>query len=712
MKKITLFLVFLTLMPIMLFADLQLTTQEKAWLQNHPIITVSNEDDWPPFDFSIDGKAEGYSIDVIKLLAKNIGIKIKFINGYSWSELIQEFDKGNIDLMHSMSISVKREKKYSFSKPYMPWRLAYFTRDEISTDSLAKDFAGKKIAAGKGWSSTILLKSMYPKAIIIEYKNTLEMIDALATSKVDLAIDNIHAVEYILSENIITNIIHGGYIKLKNQEDNSLHFVSHKDSPELVSIFSKAYSALDLNDKLALQKKWFRVSTNIKLNSEEQKYLDNKQFISMCIDPNWMPYEKFDADGKHVGMTADFYKLFQKELGIAFKTVKTKNWSESLEAAKQRECDIFSLAMETPERKKYMNFTSPFLSIPLVLATRLDVAFFDDLNYLKDKKIGIVKGYAFNELIRKKYPNFQVVDVDNLKKGLQSVANGELFGCIGTMASIGYMFQTDFVGELKIAGKFDEKWELGIGVRNDDPLLFGILEKTIQHISQKDRNTIFSKYIAVKYERKMDYTLLFQILGAVLVIMLIGVYHNQKLSRMNKKLKVLQKKLQIQANNDPMTNLYNRRYFHDIADQLFEIAKREKHGIGIIMIDIDNFKLVNDTYGHNIGDNVIKNLANLLSMHTRASDIVTRFGGEEFVILLPNTNLVGTQRIASKIRSIVETYVIELDNEKTLQFTISLGITTVLQQDTDIEDALKRSDKALYEAKESGKNKVCIQQTN
>ena len=708
MKKITLLFITLILFPTILLAKLHLTAQEEAWLQEHPSIKVSNEDDWPPFDFSVDGEAQGYSVDMVKLLAKEIGIKVEFVNGYSWSELLREFDKGNIDLMHAMSKDKQRAAKYSFSKPYMPWRLSYFVRRSEFNKPMPKDFAGKKIAAGKDWSTTALLKKMYPKAEIIEYKNTAAIIDALSTSKVDISIDNAQAVEYILSENIITNVVHAGYITLTGKGDNSLHFVSHKHDPQLVALFDKAYNVLSINDKLTLQKKWFKISENIQLSDEEQAYLKKKQVITMCIDPSWMPYEKFDTNGEYVGMTADFYKLFQKKLGIEFRPIKTKSWSESLEAAKQRKCDIFSLAMETPERKKYMNFTKAYLSIPLVLATKLNVTFFDDFSYLKNKKIGIVKGYAFNELIRKKYPNFLIVDVANLNEGLQRVANGELFGCIGTMASVGYLFQKNFVGELKIAGKFDEKWELGIGVRNDDPLLWSILEKTIQHISPKDRNAIFSKYIAIKYERNMDYVLLFQILAAILFIVAIGFYQNRRLSQSNKQLHLLQKKLQNQANRDPMTHLYNRRYFHEIAAKLFEISKREKHIMSIVMIDIDNFKSINDTYGHSVGDSVIKNLANLLSIHTRSSDIVTRFGGEEFVILLPNTNLIGAQRIASKIKDIVENYIIELNDEQKVMFTISIGISTIHQDDKNIEDSLQRSDKALYRAKESGKNKVCV----
>ena len=712
----------------MFSSSIVLTNKEKQWLQNHPVIKVSNEKDWPPFDFLVDGEAQGFSVDMVRLIAKKIDIKVQFIHG-NWAELLEAFDKEQIDMMHCMTKDKHRAAKYIFSTSYMPWRISYFVRSDDFGKITPKNFAGKRIAAGKGWATTALLKKTYPDTKIIEYKNSLSMLDALSTSEVDIAIDNIHVFNYLMSQNIITNIKHGGYLKLQEKEKNNFHFVAHKDDKPLISIFNKVYASLTTNEKLALQKKWFvkqsqevitliakenqynmfnNLLPKINLSKKEKAYLKQKKVITMCIDPAWMPYEKFDENNKHIGMTADFFAVFEKDIGIPIKVVHTDSWMESLEAAKNRKCDIFSLAMETPERKIYMNFTTPYLSIPLVLATRPDVGFFDDFRYIKDKKVGVVKGYAFNELIRKRYPNLQIVDVENIEEGLKKVVNGELFGLIGTLASIGYMFQTKYVGELKIAGKFDEKWELGIGVRNDDSILLGIFEKAVQNIPPEVKHTIFSKFITIKYDQHMDYKLIVKILLVSLLIFLLIFYHNRKLTRINKELEKLQAKLKEQAHRDPMTNLYNRRYFHDIASQIFTISKREKKDISVIMIDIDNFKAINDTYGHAIGDIVIKQLAALLVEQTRKSDVVTRFGGEEFVVLLPNTNLQGAQKIASKIRQIVERTEVLYNGISTLSFTISLGVAILYEEDKSIESVLNRVDKALYRAKESGRNKVCI----
>ena len=167
--------------------------------------------------------------------------------------------------------------------------------------------------------------------------------------------------------------------------------------------------------------------------------------------------------------------------------------------------------------------------------------------------------------------------------------------------------------------------------------------------------------------------------------------------------------LQELSNRDPMTNLYNRRYFNDIANTLLKLAKRHDEDLAVLMIDIDRFKVINDNYGHLTGDEVLKTTANLLLNATRESDITIRFGGEEFVLLLPNTNLQGAIAIAQKIRISIEKQEIQTKKEDIIKYTLSIGIAQYdSSSDKDIDDIIHRSDEALYEAKRSGRNKVVV----
>jgi PAS domain S-box-containing protein len=273
------------------------------------------------------------------------------------------------------------------------------------------------------------------------------------------------------------------------------------------------------------------------LTQKERAYLSEKNKITMCIDPSWMPFEAFDKNKNYIGMTSDYFKLFSQELGVAFDVIYTRDWMESLEYAKERKCDILSLVAQSSQRKEYLNFTSPYLSIPVVLTTKIDKPFIDDFSALKGKKIGIPKGYYFAEVLQERYPYLDIVEVDNETQGLHLVTQDKLYGYVGTLASVGYLIQKNFTSELKITGKFNEKSELGIGVRKDDGILLEILEKLIINIEEKTKQQILNDWLNIKYETGTDYTFLLQIALVLLLVFLLFLYRQHVLNTYNKELK-------------------------------------------------------------------------------------------------------------------------------------------------------------------------------
>jgi signal transduction histidine kinase/ABC-type nitrate/sulfonate/bicarbonate transport system substrate-binding protein len=279
----------------------------------------------------------------------------------------------------------------------------------------------------------------------------------------------------------------------------------------------------------------FDTNRVISLTSKEKNYLKNRN-IRMCIDPHWMPFEKLD-NGSYIGMSADFFKIIEKNLQTKIEVLPTKSWIESLKMAKEHKCDLMSLVMQTPERKKFLNFTTPYLKMPLVLVTNLNASKITTLKDLKkNQKIGIPKGYAYSEILKKKYPNLHIVSVRNSEKGLQKVKDRVLFGYIGSLATVAYLFQHEYTGELKIAKKFKNNWELAIGVNKEDPLLLNIMQKAVNSITPNEYQEILNKWIAIKYEETTDYTLLLKSIVVGLIIFLFIFYSNRKLKRLNRAL--------------------------------------------------------------------------------------------------------------------------------------------------------------------------------
>jgi len=159
------------------------------------------------------------------------------------------------------------------------------------------------------------------------------------------------------------------------------------------------------------------------------------------------------------------------------------------------------------------------------------------------------------------------------------------------------------------------------------------------------------------------------------------------------------------ANRDYLTGLYNRRYFYKSINEYLEEIQESGEKFAVAMIDIDHFKNINDNYGHDIGDKVIITLSDILRSSTSPRDIVSRFGGEEFCIVLKNINRYSAKEILERIHSEVANYNLAIDHNHIINFTISIG--AVLYQDGEtLDDAINEADMLLYKAKNEGRNKL------
>jgi diguanylate cyclase (GGDEF)-like protein/PAS domain S-box-containing protein len=167
-------------------------------------------------------------------------------------------------------------------------------------------------------------------------------------------------------------------------------------------------------------------------------------------------------------------------------------------------------------------------------------------------------------------------------------------------------------------------------------------------------------------------------------------------------------KLEQQANQDYLTGLSNRRHFMEQGEIELDRVQRYGEALSIFMLDIDHFKNINDTHGHKAGDIVLQQLGHVLRETLRTVDIIGRIGGEEFAVLLPETDLQEATEIAERLREIIAHSDVVLEAGLPLHFTVSIGVATLKEQDAEVGILLNLADKALYQAKESGRNKVCV----
>lgn len=182
---------------------------------------------------------------------------------------------------------------------------------------------------------------------------------------------------------------------------------------------------------------------------------------------------------------------------------------------------------------------------------------------------------------------------------------------------------------------------------------------------------------------------------------------NRQLNARLAQIEQLQSELREQALRDPLTRLFNRRYLSETMERELKLAKREKRPVSVIVMDIDRFKKINDKYGHRVGDEFLTEIAKLLQSHARGSDVICRYGGEEFLIVMPGANSRAARKRAEQLRVQCEAMRIAY-NGKELKVTLSFGVATYPTHGAEGEEIVIKADKALYKSKRSGRNCVTV----
>ena len=438
-----------------------------------------------------------------------------------------------------------------------------------------------------------------------------------------------------------------------------------------------------------------KFGTNLQFSEQQNLYLKGKKEITFCVDPNWMPFEGI-RDGNYIGISADIISQFESKLPIPMRLESTKHWTESLLKAQARQCDILTLAMETKERLSYLNFTRPYLSLPTVMATRTDTIFMDNIAAVKNRKVGIVKGYAVIDIARNEYPEINIIEVDSVRDGLARVENGELFGYIDNLMVIANSIQTEFTGELKISLRLEEETNLSIATRNDEPLLNEIFNILVSNIKEEDLQQIYNKWVSVSQEPVFDYRLAWQLFTIIILLTFVYVYHYLKFKTLNNELLRL-------STTDALTGIFNRLKLDELLAQEKYSVDRYGTVASVISLDIDYFKKVNDQYGHLTGDKVLVEFAQVLKDNVRQTDHVGRWGGEEFFIICPNIDVDEAAQLAEKLLVKISNY--SFSEIKSL--TASAGVSPIIKT-WSVTVITNNVDKALYQSKENGRNQVTV----
>jgi diguanylate cyclase (GGDEF)-like protein len=348
------------------------------------------------------------------------------------------------------------------------------------------------------------------------------------------------------------------------------------------------------------------------------------------------------------------------------------------------------------------------------------------LEDIENKKVGLVRNNICSKLIYDKYNKIETLYYTNYKDMMQGLQNKEVDVFCYPKPLIEYE-NKEYTSNIVSLEKSFMQTKRGVGVIKEHFDLLPFLDEAISDLKLTGKldalhEKWFKKEKFIELTRSETLFLLISFFGIAFTSFVIMVYYvhkkkwlmtNEMLKKevekqtlkykeQNKELQKLQEKLKEQLNKDALTDVFNRNCYNIRIQEQFALYKRHHTPFSFLMFDIDDFKKINDNYGHDMGDKVLIQLCQLVQQHIRITDNLFRIGGEEFVVLFANTNLEEAKLVAQKLCEIIEDELNVLNDKK---ITVSMGLTQVHTNDT-VETIFKRADELLYDAKHQGKNRV------
>ncbi|MEJ2043123.1 MAG: EAL domain-containing protein [Reinekea sp.] len=678
-----------------------LSDEQIKWLSDHPVINIGAMNDWPPLSFvNLNGEPDGFGLALVNLINERLGGRLHLVSG-DWLELYQGVTSSKLDALLDVTPRPEREAYFNFTEPYLNIPQVIIGRDEPPYYLQESLLAGKTIALEEGFVNVLFYSQNYPEIHIKEYSSTSEALGAVVRGEAEAYIGNRAVANYIIRNELISSLrVHGR----ANKDGSILAIGTRKDWPELRDILQVALHSISghefhamLNDVIEHKTGQSEVNDVLLTNTEKQ-WLNDHPVIQLASDPSWPPLEYFNSAGVYSGIAADFMALIEQKLGIRFVQSPRKSWPELVDDVRNRNLDVFSMTMDMPSKRNYALFTEPYVSNAIMIVTQDTIEFIPGLNGLIGKPVAVGEGYAIQELLLRNHPELTIKTYPTTAAGLAAVSSGKAFAFIGNIAAVSYVMRHQGFSNLRVSGETPYHYELSMGVRNDWPELASILDKTLASISSQERAEIFSKWVHIEVAKPIPWV---WIISATLILLLAIVWVLYWNYVLNQKVKQRTQMLEHNAHHDTLTGLPNRASLNMQLDQRIALADRNHTLLAVLFVDLDDFKKVNDTQGHSIGDQLLLAVALRLKNSLRRMDVISRFGGDEFVVIADNlSDKADIEAVClNLLRAMKPTYMI---GNLSINMRMSIGIATYPDDSLSPEDLLRNADIAMYASKSQG----------
>jgi len=459
-----------------------LTLEEKKYLNEYPLIRVQNDDDYPPFNYLIDGKPSGYSVDLIDLIVTMLGIKVELITGKSWIEYKEMLKHKELDVLVNIIDLESNHDFAGFTSPYAGISTFAVSRTkEVSSVITIDNLTSKRIAITQGYAINKTLKNSLPKSTFIPVKDTTEALKLISTNQADVYFESGAVLDYYLAKELLSNLQLLPVSPDLNVINQEFSIATHKDNKILLSILQKTMNAIPDIEQIRLKRKWFGESIKHKSIEEsftlvELEYIKNTT-VTLCR-PNM---------SEETTLSTKIVDFINQPIGLKIKVSRRLSWSDSLAALQNKGCDLLPSATNTSQRQKTMAFTPGYFRDKVSIVTKKDQEAIFDLSEHLAQTFSIIGGLSVIKLLKKHYPSIKLIEVDTPLMATKLVQQGAVFGFIYPKTFTINLFDRHDLSDLKINASLRSQFDdvQAIATRKNDRLLHSILSKAVKNVDKQ-----------------------------------------------------------------------------------------------------------------------------------------------------------------------------------------------------------------------------------
>ena len=653
-----------------------------------------------------DGSIAGFTKQFCDILSGLFGIDF-VVEFYEWDVLMDGLESGAIDFTGELTPTEERRNKgYKMTPPIAERMLRIFTRDD-SGIKIESDINGLKIGFLKNSAISEEISAKYPFSFQgVETDNYEAAARMIENKEIDAFVDE-----------AVSDPVFAKYARIRSRvffpmvhSPVSMSSANPELAP-IVSAISKYIGSGGLENLYEIYKEsdfeYARHKLNESFTAEEKKYIeameDSKKAVFVAYEHDNYPVNFYnDKTGEFEGIAVDVLKEIAKLTGMRFEPAVAKDaaWPEIFEKLKNGEIHMAAQLLFSEARKDNFLWSAvPYACSYYALMSKSEYPNLATYQ-IAQKSVGASKNSGKIDMFREIFPDHEnIVEYRTQYECLDALERGE----IDLVVASEYMLLTQInfreKSGFKINIKLDLPLESYFGYPKSEMLLCSIIDKAQHYVDTGfiemnwvGKNFDYSKKLAE--ERAKIFAIFLAVVFLALAVSVFALIKSLKLS----------KRLREIASHDALTGICNRRYFLEQANIQISRSLRLENECFIAIFDLDHFKRVNDTYGHQAGDQVLREIAQRVKKTIRPYDLLGRYGGEEFIILMCDISRENITAAVERVRKEVEKTPVNFEN-KEIPITASFGIACAAPSN-DLNSATKYADDALYKAKETGRNKV------